>query len=190
MGNLAFDEDVWDEMLDGRIVAMSPRPAINHQVVTRNISRILSSFFRRKECSAFGDGTDVFLTPKDRVIPDAMIICNKEIIKTNGVHGAPDLVVEVLSPTTQKIDRGYKKNLYEKCGVKEYWIVDIDHLSIEVYLLKDGAYELDEVYAVYPEYVIEAMTEEERNRIPADFKTSLFPDLTITLEDVFEGMFK
>jgi len=189
MGNLAFDEEIWDEMLDGRIVAMSPRPAINHNVVVENICTAFKNFFKGKTCSAFGDGTDVFLTPKDRVIPDAMIVCNRDIIKANGIHGAPDLVVEVLSPTTQKNDRGYKKNLYEKCGVKEYWLVDIINCFVEVYLLKDSAFELDEIYTVYPDYVLEAMSEEERSRVPTDFKTSLFPDLTITLEDVFEGMF-
>jgi len=113
MNNLAYDEEIREEMLDGRTVAMSPRPAINHLVVSGNIYRIFSNFLDGKNCSAFGDGADVYLTPKDRVIPDAIIVCNRDIIKTNGIHGAPDLIVEVLSPTAQKYDRGYKKNLYE-----------------------------------------------------------------------------
>ena len=67
--------------------------------------------------------------------------------------------------------------------------MDVERLSIEVNLLKDGVYELDEVYAIYPDYVIEAMTEEQRANIPHEFKTSLFPDLTIAVRDVFKGRF-
>lgn len=65
-----------------------------------------------------------------------MVVCNKDIIKKDGVHGVPDLIVEVISPSTAKKDKGYKKDLYETCGVKEYWLVDTDNRSIEVYLLK------------------------------------------------------
>ncbi|MCL2351068.1 MAG: Uma2 family endonuclease [Firmicutes bacterium] len=167
---------------------MSPRPAVNHNVVAYNIVTVFKIFLKGKTCSAFGE-VDVFLTDKDRVIPDVVVVCDRNKIKTNGIHGAPDLVAEVLSPKTQKNDRGYKKNLYEKCGVKEYWIVDAEHRSVEVNLLKDGVFYLDEIYAIYPDYVIEGMTEEERSRVPAGFVTSLFPDLTISLEDVFEGRF-
>ena len=93
-----------------------------------------------KTCKAFNDGPDVYLTEEDRVIPDAMIICNKDIIKPNGIHGTPDLIAEVLSPSTAKKDRGYKKDLYERSGVKEYWIVAPTMRSIEAYLLTDGPF--------------------------------------------------
>jgi Uma2 family endonuclease len=188
MSNLAYQDEVWEEMLDGKIVAMSPRPVINHNVVAENITRIFGNFLRGKKCSAFGEA-DVYLTQKDRVIPDAMIVCNKDIIKTKGIYGAPDLIVEILSPGTVKNDRGYKKNLYEKCGVKEYWLVDINSYSIEVYLLKDGKYILDNIYSILPDYLIEDMTEEEKTAIIHKFTPSLFPDMTIVIEEVFEGMF-
>ena len=80
---------------------------------------------------------DVYLSEKDRVIPDVMIICSKDIIRDNGIYGTPDLVVEVLSPGTEKRDRGIKKNLYEICGVKEYWLANPEIKSVEVYLLID-----------------------------------------------------
>ena len=129
----------------------------------------------------------MYLTENDHVIPDAMIICNKDIIQKNGIHGAPDLVVEVLSPGTAKNDRGYKKDLYEKCGVKEYWIVEPDARSIEVYLLVNGKYILDEVYAVFPDYMV--LTEEDRTRFHNSIPVSLYQDFSISLEDIFYGLF-
>lgn len=69
-----------------------------------------------------------------------MIACNRDIIKNNGVYGAPNLIVEVLPPSTATNDKGYKKDLYGKFCVGEYWIVDILSRSINVYLLKDETY--------------------------------------------------
>ena len=112
--NLAHQEEIRDEMLNGKIVLMSPRPAVNHNRVIGNIFFAFMGYLRGKTCEPFADGTDVYLTEKDRVVPDVMIICKKEIIKRNGVHGAPDLIVEVLSPGTEKRDRGYKKRLVRK----------------------------------------------------------------------------
>jgi len=179
-----------EEMLDGKIVMMSPRPAVNHGVVALNISRIFGNYLQDKPCSVFNDSMDVFLTDKDRVVPDVMIVCKKNIIKKNGIFGAPDLIVEVLSTATMKRDRGYKKNLYEQHGVKEYWLVntDVDGGSIEVYLLKDGKYVLDDVYEFYPDFMLEDMTEEEKAEIVHEFKTSLFDDLVINIDKVFAKM--
>lgn len=189
MIELAYQEETRHEMINGKIVAMSPRPAVNHNIVAGNLYVIFRNFLKGKSCTAFSDGVDVYLTEKDRVIPDAMIVCNKDIIKKNGIHGAPDLIVEVLSPSTAKNDRGYKKNLYEKCGVKEYWIVDIESRSIEVYLLKENQLVLDEIYSIFPDYLIETMTEEEKNNLIHEFTPSLFPDLAVSLEEVFEKLY-
>ena len=160
--NLAYQEELRDEMLDGEIVMMSPRPAVNHNLAMGNIYRAFANLLEGKKCLPFADGTDVYLTPKDRVIPDVMIICRKEIIKRNGIHGVPDLIVEVLSHGTEKKDRGYKKDLYEKCGVKEYWLVDTENRVVEVYLLRDKKYVLDEVYKVFPEYIELSANEKAR----------------------------
>ena len=129
---------------------------------------------------------DLYLTETDRFIPDGMVVCDTEKIKRDGVHGAPDLVVEVLSPSTAKHDRGRKKQVYEQCGVSEYWIVDPANKTLEQYLLQQGAFTLHEVYAIYPDYMLDKMTEEERAALPASFRCSLFEDLDIVLEDIFE----
>lgn len=77
---------------------MSPRPAVNHNRVITNISRIFSTYLRTKRCESFSDGIGVHLAEKNIMIPD--VVCNRDIIKSNGIYGAPDLVVEVLSPST------------------------------------------------------------------------------------------
>ena len=186
-GNLAYlQNDVWEELIDGKVIAMSPRPTTDHYHVSFNIAYIFTTYLRRKRCTPFGDGVDLYLTETDRFIPDGMVVCDTEKIKRDGVHGAPDLVVEVLSPSTAKHDRGRKKQVYEQCGVSEYWIVDPANKTLEQYLLQQGAFTLHEVYAIYPDYMLDKMTEEERAALPASFRCSLFEDLDIVLEDIFD----
>lgn len=173
-------------MLNGQIVAMSPRPTLNHNIISGNIFRIFSNYLVGKNCSAFGDGVDVFLTEKDRVVPDTMVVCNKNYLKRDGIHGAPDLIVEVLSQSTFKNDKGYKKDLYEHCGVKEYWIVDPRLKTIEVYLLVNGRYAIAGSYFLYEQDEIAEMSEEERSQIEYEFTTSLFEDLKISIAEIFD----
>ena len=118
-----------------------------------------------------------------------MVVCDRDKIKRNGVHGAPDLVVEVLSPGTAKRDRGYKKNAYEAGGVPEYWIVEPSNRSVEVYLLENGHYVLDNIYTLYPAEELEEMTEEEKALVATEFKCHLYEDLIIRLEDIFYDFF-
>lgn len=185
--NLACQDELRDELLDGKITLMSPRPTVNHNRVAFNIAFSFKAYLRDKPCEAFADGTDVYLSQKDRVIPDVMIVCNKDIIQRDGIHGAPDLVVEVLSPGTEKKDKGYKKDLYEKHGVREYWLVDPDGRTVEVYLPKEGKFVLDEVYRVFPDYIVFAPGEREtyRNEVPV----SLFDGFSVPLEDIFRNLF-
>ena len=179
-GNLAYQEEPMEELLNGNIIMMSPRPSINHNRIAFNIARIFSDYLKGKPCESFCDGIDVYLTDHDRVIPDAMIVCKKDIIKQDGIHGAPDLIVEVLSPGTAKNDRGYKKDLYEKSGVKEYWIVDPWGRLIETYILIDGKYVLDEIYALFPENL--GVTDKERAESKKEIPVSLYPDFSISLD--------
>ncbi len=187
MDNLGYQEDFRDEMLNGKITLMSPRPAVNHSRVMGNIYYAFANRLDGKKCLPFADGTDVYLTQKDRVIPDVMIICKREIIKRDGVHGVPDLIVEVLSHGTEKKDRGYKKDLYERCGVREYWLVDTVNQSVEVYLLKDKKFVLDEIYQVFPDYV--ELSEKEREEYKSEVPVSLYEDFSIPLEDIFRNLF-
>ena len=183
--NLAYRDERWEELIGGRIVSMAPA-AVNHVLIGGNIYGIFSSFLRGKNCTPFPDGAIVYLTEVDHFVPDFMVVCDKEKIKPDGVHGAPDLVVEVLSPSTAKYDRGHKKDVYEKCGVREYWIVSPSDKMVEQYLLRDGKFTLYETYAILPDWMLDKMKPEERAAVVTEFKCSLFDDLTIPLEEVFD----
>ena len=183
--NLAYQDEAWEELIGGRIVAMSPRPTFNHNRVAFNIAYLFERYLRKKKCTAIADGTDLFLTEDDRFVPDVMIVCDPDKIRNDGVHGAPDLVVEVLSPSTAKNDRSYKKDVYERCGVREYWIANPADKTVEQYLLRDGKFSLHEIYAILPDWMLAKMKPEEREKVAESFRCSLFDDLVISLEDIF-----
>ena len=187
--NTAYQEEVWTEIISGEVITISPRPSVNHHRVSLNIANIFSKFLKRKTYQVFGDGVDLFLLDQNHFIPDGMIVCDSGKIKRDGVYGAPDLVIEVLSPSTVWNDRGPKKDAYEAAGVLEYWIVEPEIKSLEVYLLKAGKFILDNVYSIYPDYLLEKMSDEEKAVIPTEFCCSLYDGLTITLEDIFADTF-
>lgn len=190
MSNSTYNyyDDVPEELLDGKIVLMAPSPSIRHHDAIDNIKTIFKRYLKGKSCRAFGDNVDLYLTENDRAVPDLMIVCRKDIIKDNGVHGAPDLIVEVLSFSTALRDRNYKKNLYERCGVKEYWIVDTGNRTIEVFLLKKGRYELDNIYTHYPDWWLKEVREEQKSTLVYEFKTHLFDEMIIDVREVFENI--
>lgn len=189
--NLAYEngyqEAPWSEMLDGKIVLMAPRPTVNHNIIADNIYCAFRNHLSGKTCTPFSDGIDVYLTEKDQVIPDGMIVCNRNIVKMNGIHGAPDLIVEVISRSTERRDKGYKKALYEACGVKEYWIVDPRLQSVEVYLLKESRYVLDDIYGYCSD--LSALTPEERETYKSAVPVSLYNDFSVPLKDIFANLF-
>ena len=195
MDNLAYKDDNFlkekTEMIDGRIYMMSPWPRVTHALACTNIVSEFGLHLRGKKCTAFCDGVDVFLDEKNRFVPDVMIVCNPDIIKEDGIHGAPDLVVEVLSVTTAKNDKGKKKDIYAKAGVKEYWLVDTWNKSVEVYYNKNGWLVLDNIYFY--------LTEEERkenDQLPDNdkdkievfdtIKLSVCDNFAVELEYIFE----
>ena len=186
--NLAYQEEWREELIGGEIVMMAPA-SVGHTYVADNILMVFKRYLRGKKCIPFGDGILVHLTSEDKFVPDVMVVCDHSKIKPNGIYGAPDLVVEVLSPSTAKNDRGHKKDVYAKCGVREYWIVDSVSNSIEVYRLDGSAFVLYDVYVLRPDWELEAMSEEERAAVATHFKCSLFDDLDISLEDIFYRTF-
>jgi len=133
MNSLACEyiDEPLTELIDGVIVAM-PSPTLKHNKVAFAIATVFNNYLKGKTCEVI-QAFNVRLTKKDTLIPDVIVVCNKEVIRNDAVYGAPDLVVEVLSPTTAKIDKGHKMNIYARCGVKEYWLVDTRNRAIEVY---------------------------------------------------------
>lgn len=186
MENLASGDEDNFELINGRAVMMSPRPSVDHNRVVSNLSRIFQIYLRGKRCEAFFDGVEVHLDEKNVFVPDAMIVCNRDIIRRKGIYGVPDLVVEVLSPHTAKNDRGEKKDTYEKFGIREYWLADPLAKSIEVYVLQDGKFRLDNVYHAYSAEDWEEMTDEERAESQLSLKVSLYEDFIVDVQEVFE----
>lgn len=196
MDNLAYINDrnikIKTELIDGKIFMMSPRPRVEHATVCTNIASEFRSYLKGKTCRAFCDGVDVFLDENNRFVPDTMIVCNPDIIKHDGIHGAPDLVVEVLSKTTAKNDRSKKKYTYAKYGVKEYWIVDVWSKSVEVYYNQDNWFVLDNIYYYLTDEEIAEnnnMSDNDIDKIKeyTDFiKVSICDNLIVKLKDIFE----
>ncbi len=185
--NLAYDdweEKAREELIGGEVVMMAGA-SINHNRITGNIHNIFSAYLRGKPCEPFGDGAKLFLDEDNRFIPDGMIVCDKDKIREDGVHGAPDLVVEVLSPGTMRNDKTRKKEAYARCGVREYWLVSPGDKSVEVYRTNGTEFILHDIYALHPNWELEQMTEKERRAVVTHFKCSLFDDLDISLEDIF-----
>ena len=190
--NLACQEDYSDprreELHHGQVVLMAPSPNVNHNSISSNIFRIFDRYLGKKRCKPFMDGTDVYLTENDVFVPDMMVVCDRSKIKWNGIHGAPDLVVEVLSPSTVKRDRTHKKDVYGRCGVREYWLVSPADKTVEVYRNTGAELVLHDAYSVYPDWMLPMLTESERAAVVTHFKCSLFDDLDISLDDIFEGL--
>lgn len=183
-GNLAFQEEWREELIGGKVVMMSPA-ASNHNRIAGNIYRIFSTYLLGKKCEPFGDGEIVYLTDEDHFVPDFIVVCDPDKIKDDGVYGAPDLVVEVLSPSTMWNDRTHKKEVYARCGVQEYWLVSPGDKSVEVYRNNSGEFILHNIYTLRPDWQLKRMDEEKRAAVETSFKCSLYDDLDIVLEDIF-----
>jgi Uma2 family endonuclease len=134
------------ELIGGVAYAMSPAPRVPHQGLVGSLFFEVFSFLQKKKCRTFVAPVDVFLPkgdPKssDTVVqPDVFVVCDPDKIKDDGIHGAPDFIVEVLSDSTAYKDMTAKKELYERSGVREYWIVNPGSGSVFTYVLLDGRY--------------------------------------------------
>lgn len=135
------------ELIKGKIVAMSPAPATKHQRILTHVGTEIAIYLKNKPCEVFFAPFDVRLErqKEDKKIqnvvqPDICVICDETKIDERGCIGAPDLVVEILSPGNTKKEMKYKFELYEAAGVLEYWIVDLTEKTILQYILKEGQF--------------------------------------------------
>ena len=116
------EEERW-EIIDGEAYAMTPAPSIRHQVISGYLYSVFAQFFKGRDCKPFHAPTDVVFDERNIVQPDLLIVCDKNKITENNIKGAPDMIVEIISPSTALKDKREKKALYEKSGVREYLIV-------------------------------------------------------------------
>lgn len=143
---LTWDEEERIEIINGEAVMMAP-PSRIHQEILMEITRQLANFLEGKRCKVYPAPFGVRLfekngdTPEDvdtMVEPDISVVCDRDKLDDHGCKGAPDLVVEILSPSTRRHDRLVKLGLYQRAGVREYWIVDPEYKSVQVFTLDSG----------------------------------------------------
>ncbi|MCM2359877.1 MAG: Uma2 family endonuclease [Geobacteraceae bacterium] len=136
------DEERW-EIIDGEAYNMTPAPSLKHQRVLGNIHAIFFDYFKNKQCRPYLAPTDVVLDDFNVVQPDLLVVCDTNKLTEANIQGAPDLVVEILSPSTKLKDKREKKALYERFGVREYLVVYPEDEMVEQYRLVDGRYASD-----------------------------------------------
>lgn len=124
------------ELIDGQIFYMAP-PTTNHQRLVSDMHYQIKDYIRQNngECEVFPAPFAVFLSENDRtyVEPDISVICDRNKISDKGCHGAPDWVIEIVSPNTKQMDYYKKLFKYRTAGVREYWVVDPDRKLVTVY---------------------------------------------------------
>jgi Uma2 family endonuclease len=134
------------ELIFGKIIKMSPAPNTKHQRTLGNLFLTFSNIINPKGCKVFIAPFDVRLPIPNKkadstvVQPDLFVLCDLSKLDERGCNGAPDLVVEILSPGNSKHDLKTKFEVYELAGVREYWIVDPMNESLFIYTLKDNQY--------------------------------------------------
>ncbi|MBR2215245.1 MAG: Uma2 family endonuclease [Selenomonadaceae bacterium] len=184
---LAIDyEDESYEIIGGETI-MRAAAAIPHIRIQGYLFNILYNFLKGKKCEVFSEAR-VDFDDENSFVPDLLVVCDKNKIKETHIEGAPDFIVEVLSLSTQERDYTIKKNIYEKYGVKEYWIIDPVAKNIIVHLWKNGKYRVAGVYHGFSEKEWnEYLTDTERARQKLSLKISLYDDLEIKVNEIFES---
>ena len=166
------------ELIKGRVFKMSPAPSVYHQEIAGNIYFALKFYLRKKQCKVFIAPFDVRLTKKSLlnedvktvVQPDICVICDRSKIDKAGCIGAPDIVVEIISPGNNKTELQHKFEIYEENGVQEYWIVSPqDRTFLKYTLNQEGIYVTSKL-------------------LPSDAEvtTPILPGFVLKLEDVFD----
>ncbi|RZK51641.1 MAG: Uma2 family endonuclease [Pedobacter sp.] len=176
--NWLFDERV--ELIKGKIFKMSPAPSRVHQEVFGAIFNPLYNFLKNKSCKVYGAPFDVRFPKKSKLDkdvftvlqPDICVVCDKTKLDEKGCIGAPDIVVEILSPGNNKKELFNKYQVYEEFGVKEYWIVSQSDQYILIYSLDDaGKFRPSKMFTLGEE-----------------IKSSVLSGFVLKLDDVFEGL--
>ncbi len=172
-----FDERV--ELIKGKIFKMSPAPARKHQRISGYFQGELYKFLDNKTCQVYAAPFDVRLTPRKKdntskihtvVQPDLCVICDSSKLDEKGGIGAPDWIIEILSPGNSQKEMKNKFEVYEENGVKEYWIADPTSEVIFVYLLNE-----ENKYIGLPPFTLEDQ-----------ITSHVFPDFELSVADIFK----
>jgi len=171
------DDGMRHELIDGEHY-MTPSPTRRHQDVALNVAVLLVMFLREHRLGhVYMAPLDVLLSDFDVVEPDVLYVSAERLQRQQDeryVADAPDLVIEVLSPSTRHVDRGAKHRLYERYGVAEYWVIDPVVETVQVFRLEDGRFELA------------ADLTRQQGAAPAVLSTPLLPGFQILLDEIFD----
>ena len=167
-----WDDDKRYELIDGHAYMMSA-PSIAHQSILTELGRQFANYLKGKPCRVLLAPCDVCLNglgdkDYDVVQPDILVVCDESKLDKKRCNGAPDMVIEILSPSTSKMDLFVKLKKYQKAGVREYWIADPEAKAVNVHILENG------------HYVINPYENDETIAV------TVLDGCTITLTDVFE----
>ena len=151
---LQWPDDTRYELIDGEVFRLAPTPLIEHQEVAGEVYCQLRNQLDGKPCRPYIAPVDVRLPRKEEtddaidtvVQPDVLVVCDPSKIDRRGVRGAPDWLLEVLSPSTAAHDQIAKRRTYERAGVREYWLVHPSDRTLTVYVLENGQYGRPEIY--------------------------------------------
>lgn len=146
---LTWQLDEMVELIKGKVFKQAAAPRVNHQRVSMKISGELFTFLKGKKCEVFSAPFDVRIPSKSKknedittvVQPDICVICDPEKLDDLGCIGAPDLIIEILSPGNNKKEIQNKFEVYEESGVKEYWVIHPNECTLLVYTLTKGKYQ-------------------------------------------------
>ena len=166
------------ELIKGKVYKMSPAPGTEHQRISHELDRQFGNYFHRKPCQVFPAPFDVRFPRKGEigdelvhtvVQPDLCVICDPAKLDERGCKGAPDLVVEILSPGNFKKEMRDKFEVYEEAGVREYWLVNPSDKTVFIFVLNDQ----------WRFIGLQPLTEDQKGI------STIFPELEIDLNEVF-----
>jgi len=175
------------EVINGKVYVIVNTSYV-HAFIVRKLRDIFFLYFYNKDgiCQVYTEGLSVYLDKEDDdtyVIPDVVIVCGENKIIGNGYRGVPELIVEVLSDKTRSKDKGLKFRLYERVGVKEYWIVDPRSKTVEQYILKDGWYFLELLILINKDDIEDGENEER-----SIMESFVFKDMKVDFNDIFKNI--
>jgi len=174
---------------------MAPSPGWGHVNVTANLVTIIGGYARAKKLGiAIADNFDVHFPDGSLFKPDFIFISAEKAKvlfenKNSTFHGVPDMVAEIFSRSTMKRDTGIKKDIYERNGVREYWMIDPWRETVEVCLLRDGKYEFGGLYQNWEENELEQLTEDERAEVEFEIPVDVLDGFKVKIKNIFNWYF-
>lgn len=177
---LAEREYIKTEKVDGVIFNMSPSGGFRHSQINGNIYHAIKRQVKNSVCSVSMENLDLYLSDDEYLIPDIMLICDRQRIKNDKYRGVPRFIAETISPRTALRDRTIKMEKYAELGVDEYWIVLPKERAIEIYYLDGDRYRLKE------SYVLEEDEKDENYNADKVLALRAMPTVTIALAEIFD----